>query len=228
MRRAAPGVAVVLSALVVLSAAGCGNSAGAVTTSEPAADAAALAPSATAPSAATAKSASGLAGLVVVPNGYVTDPRRQSGPFSRESFLNTLSSTPAEDLALLLNAHFAEGYQASRTSADRKKHYTVQIFRVGSKKQADVLQRGFWAQETHDTSFAVPGVPEALTDARVDVSTAIGRSEAVAESSFVVGSLVTEISVTQSGDLTAGLEPDTALVAAITKQQKQSLTRKSS
>jgi hypothetical protein len=221
VRRAAPGVAVVLSALVALSAAGCGNSAGAVTTSGPAA-----APTADAP--AMAKSASGLAGLVVVPNGYVTDPRRQSGPFSREAFLSTLSSTPAEDRALLLNAHFIEGYQASRTSADRKKHYTVQIFRVGSKKQADVLQRGFWAQETHDTSFAVPGVPEALTDARVVVSTAIGRSEAVAESSFVVGSLVTEISVTQSGDLTAGLKPDTALVAAISKQQKQSLTRKSS
>lgn len=230
MRRAAPGVAVVLSALVALSAAGCGNSAGAATTSGPAADAAALAPSTAAPSAATAKSASGLAGLIVLPTGYVTgetaDPRRQSGPFSRESYLSTLSSSPAEDRALLLNAHFAEGYQASRISADRKKRYTVQIFRVGSKKQADVLQRGFWAQETHGTSFAVPGVPEALTDARVDVSTSIGRSEAVAESSFVVGSLVTKISVTQSGDLTADLKPDTALVAAITKQQKQSLTRK--
>lgn len=226
MRRAAPGVAVVLSALVVLSAAGCGNSAGAATTSGPAADAVVPAPSAAAPSAA--KSASGLAGLIVVPTGYVPDPRRQSGPFSRESYLSTLSSSPAEDRALLLNARFAEGYQVSRTSADRKKRYTVQIFRVGSKKQADVLQRGFWAQETHDTSFAVPGVPEALTDARVVVSTAIGRSEAVAESSFVVGSLVTEISITQPGGLTADLEPDTALIAAITKQQKQSLTRKSS
>ena len=228
MRRAAPGVAVVLSALVLLSAAGCGNSAGAATTSGPAAGAAAPAPSAP----ATAKSASGLAGLVVVPAGYVTgdtaDPNEQSGPFSRESYLSTLSSSPAEDRALLLNAHFAEGYQAYRTSADRKKHYTVQIFRVGSKAQADVLQRGFWAQETHDTSFAVPGVPEALTDARVAVSASVGRSEAVAESSFVVGSLVTQISVTQSGEVTADLKPDAALVAAITKQQKQSLSRKSS
>jgi hypothetical protein len=71
-------------------------------------------------------------------------------------------------------------------------------------------------------------VPEALTDARVVVSASVGRSEAVAASSFVVGSLVTEISVTQSGDVTADLKPDTALVAAITKQQKQSLSRKSS
>jgi hypothetical protein len=43
----------------------------------------------------------------------------------------------------------------------------------------------------------------------------------------VVGALVTEISVSQTGDLTADLTPDTALVAAITKQQKQSLSRKS-
>ncbi|QNE20833.1 hypothetical protein F1D05_26610 [Kribbella qitaiheensis] len=228
MRRAAPGVAVVLSALVVMSVSGCGNSAGAVTTSEPETGAAAPAPSAP-PVAKTA--VSGLAGLVVVPKGYLTgdttDPGEQSGPFSRESYLNTLSASPSEDRALLLNAHFAEGYQAYRTSADRKKHYTVKIFRVGSKAQADILRRGFWAQETHSRAFAVPGVPGALTDARIVVATSVGRTEAVAESSFVVGSLVTEISVSQSGDLTADLTPDTALVAAITKQQRQSLSRKS-
>jgi hypothetical protein len=219
VRRAAPGVAVVLSALVALSAVGCGNSAGAATSNGPGA------------AVPAAKSAvTGLAELVVIPAGYVTgditDPSELSGPFGRESYLNALSSSPAEDRALLLNAHFAEGYQAYRTSADRKKHYTVQIFRVGSKTQADVLRQGFWAQETHGHSFAVPGGPDVLTDARVVVSTSVGRSEAVAESSFVVGSLVTEISVSQAGDLTADLTPDTALVAAITKQQRQSLTRK--
>lgn len=227
MRR--PGVAVVLSALVVLSAAGCGNSAGATTTSGPGAGAAA--PSASAPPVAKS-AASSLAGLVVVPKGYVNGDRtmkstEQSGPFSRESYLKVMSGSPAEDRALLLNAHFAEGYQAYRTSADRKKHYTVRIFRVGSKAQADVLRRGLWAQETHSRAFAVPGVPDALTDARVDATTSVGRIEAVAESSFVVGTVLTQISVTQTGDLTADLAPDTALVAAITKQQRQSLTRKS-
>jgi hypothetical protein len=218
---------VVLSVLVVLSAAGCGNSAGAATTSAPGAGGAAPAPSAPA-----APKSTGLAGLIVVPAGYVTgdtqDPTEQSGPFTSDSYLDTLSSSPAEDRALLLNARFAEGYQAYRTSPDRKKHYTVQIFRVGSKAQADVLRRGLWAQDTRGHSFAVPGVPDVLTDAHVAVSAAISRTEAVAESSFVVGTLVTQISVRQTGDLTADLTPDTALVASLTKQQRQSLTRKSS
>ncbi|TDU88634.1 hypothetical protein EV138_2180 [Kribbella voronezhensis] len=224
MRRAAPGVAVVLSALVV---AGCGNTAGAATTDGPEAAAIAAAPSAApAPQRAT----NGLAGLIVVPAGSLAgdpaDPSERSGPFSRESYLDTLSAAPAKDRALLLNAHFTEGYRTYRTSADRKKHITVQIFRVGSRAQADILQRGFWAQEPHDRPFAVPGVPDALADGRIVVSTAVGRSEAIAETSFVVGTLVTEITITQTGELTAGLTPDTALAATITKQQKQSQTRK--
>ncbi|WP_112246429.1 hypothetical protein [Kribbella monticola] len=224
MRRAAPGVAVVLSALVVT---GCGNTAGAATADGPEAAAIAAAPSA--PPAAE-RSTNGLAGLIVVPAGSVAgdsaDPAEQSGPFSRESYLDALSAEPAKDRALLLNAHFAEGYRSYRTSADRRKHITVQIFRVGSKTQADTLRRGFWAQEPHDRPFTVPGVPDALTDGRTVVSTSVGRSEAIAETSFVVGTLVTEITVTQTGELTAGLTPDTALAATITKQQKQSQTRK--
>jgi len=226
VRRAAPGVAVgLLSAGVVMAVSGCGSNAGAVTTraGEPT-------PAASAPAVAKAVN-SGLAGLVVLPTGFVpghaANPGEHTGSFSREFYLSTLSASPAEDRALLLNAGFAEGYQAYRTSADRKKHFTVQIFRVGSRAKADVLRNGFWGQETHSRAFAVPGVPEALTDARTVVSTASGRTEAVAESSFVVGSLVTEISVSQTGDLTADLAPDTALVAALTKQQKQSLSRKS-
>jgi hypothetical protein len=228
VRRAAPGVAVVLSALVVIGVSGCGSNEGAATTSAP--QASGPAPAASAPAAAKAVNSS-LAGLIVVPAGFVpgdaADPGEHTGSFTRESYLSTLSASPSEDRALLLNAGFAEGYQAYRTSADRKKHFTVQIFRVGSKAKADILRHGFWGQETHSRAFAVPGVPEALTDARIVVSTAAGRTEAVAESSFVVGTLVTQISVSQTGDLTADLTPDTALVAAITRQQKQSLSRKS-
>jgi hypothetical protein len=211
-----------------MGVSGCGSNAGAATTNAP--EAGGPAPAASAPAAAKAAN-SGLAGLVVIPTGFVpgnaADPGEHTGSFTRESYLSTLSASPAEDRALLLNAGFAEGYQAYRTSADRKKHFTVQIFRVGSKAKADILRHGFWGQETHSRAFAVPGVPEALTDARIVVSTASGRTEAVAESSFVVGTLVTQISVSQTGDLTADLTPDTALVAAITKQQKQSLSRKS-
>ena len=229
MRRAAPGVAVgLLSVVVVMGVSGCGSNAGAATSSAPQAGGVAPAPSA--PAAAKAANSS-LAGLVVIPAGYVpgdaADPDEHTGSFTRESYLSTLSASPAEDRALLLNAAFAEGYQAYRTSADRKKHFTVQIFRVSSKAKAGILRDGFWDQETHSRGFAVPGVPDALTDARIVVSTAAGRTEAVAESSFVVGTLVTQISVSQTGDLTADLTPDTALVAAITKQQKQSLSRKS-
>jgi hypothetical protein len=213
---------------VLIGLSGCGSNAGAATTSGPEAGGAAPAPSA--PAAAKAASGS-LAGLVVVPSGYLpgdaADPNEHTGSFTKDYYLNTLSASPAEDRALLLNAGFAEGYQASRTSANRKKHFTVQIFRVASKAKADTLRHGLWDQDTHSRAFAVPGVPEALTDARVVVSTAAGRSEAIAQSSFVVGTLVTEISVSQTGDLTANLTPDIALVAAITKQQKQSLNRKS-
>lgn len=224
MRRAAPSVAAVVTTVLLGSAvlSGCSSDAGAVTTNGGAA-----------PSAppATAEPASALAGLIVVPAGYAKaespDPDQLTGPFDAEAYLGTLSSTPSEDRALLLNASFTEGYQAYRVSADKKKRFTVQLFKAGSKAKARGLQQGFWQQDNHSRSFAIPGVPEAMTDARVVVSGSTNRSEAIAEASFVVGVLVAEISVHQTGEVTADLVPDTALIASIAKQQKARLSRDS-
>lgn len=229
MRRTAPGVAAVLSTLLLAPAllTGCGNDAGAAAAGPDASapDAPPSAPPASAPS-------SSLAPLAVLPAGYLaadgSDPRNLTGPFTAQKYLSTLSPVPPEDRALLLNAGFVEGYQASRTSPDRRKKYTLQLFKTASNGKAKRLQQGFWEQENRRNSFQVPGVPEAFSDARV-VATGIGeRSEAIAEVSYVIGSLVVELSVEQIAPASTNPRPDTALVAALAKQQRTALTRKSS
>jgi hypothetical protein len=175
--------------------------------------------------------ASSLAGLIVVPAGYVKadapDADQLTGPFDAETYLGAISSAAPEDRALLLNASFTEGYQAYRVSADKRKRFTVQLFKTGSPAKAKYLLKGFWLQDSHSRSFAIPGVPEALTDARLVVTASTSRSEAVAEANFVVGTLVAEISVHQTGDVTADLTPDTALITTIAKQLKAQLSRTS-
>lgn len=132
-----------------------------------------------------------------------------------------------EDLALLLNASVAEGYQAYRTSPDRRKRLTVQVFKAGSRSKALTLQRGFWSQDPHNNPFAVPGVAGALSDARVVPGSAVGQVEAIAEASVVVGAMVAEIKVTQTGPVEDAPVPDTKLIANLAKQQRDRLTTKS-
>jgi len=172
-------------------------------------------------------SKTGLGAQVVVPAGYLDDPREFTGSFGVESFVNTLSAAPAEDRALLLNADLVEGYQAARVSPDRKKRFTVQLFKAASQKKANDLRDGFWNQETHSKQFAVPGVSGALSDARTVPKGVGSQSEAVAQVSFVVGNLVAEITVRQTVQVGDNLAPDAGLVSRIAKQQRDQLTNKS-
>jgi hypothetical protein len=220
VRRAVPGVTAVLLTAVLM--AGCGHDTGTgIGTTTGSGTAKSSPPATTAPP-------TGLAALVVVPTGYLapesSDPRELSGPFDSDSFLATLSSMPPEDKALLLNANFKEGYHAFRTSPDRRERLTVLLFKTGSNAKADVLQQGFWGQDDHSTKFAVPGVPGALSDAKLAVTGDPGQSAATAEVSFVVGNLVAEISVREVGRTGSNLVPDTAVVASLAKQQKDRLT----
>ena len=234
MRRTAPGIAAVVTTLLLGTTVltGCGNDAGAAATTEspgtPAPGASLPTPS-TPPDGAAQKSS--LAGLAVVPPGYVTthgsDPRELTGPFGSKSYLSNLSAVPHEDKALFLNAGFTEGYQAYRTSKDGRKRFTVQLFKTASKAKAKGLLQGFWGQENRRNPFSVPGVPEASSDARVVVTGIANQAEAIAEVSFVVGSLVAEISVHETAPIGTTLKPDTALVASMAKLQKASLTGKS-
>ena len=166
-----------------------------------------------------------LAGLAVLPVGYVADPGNATGPFTATSFLNTWSADPAVDRALLLNASFVEGYRATRLSPDKKKRYTLQLFRAGSPAKARNLQQGFWNQDTHEKAF---DVPDALSDARVDYDGGADQSVAVAEVSLVVGPMVAELSIRQTGAVGSDLKPDTALIAALAKEQRARLTATSS
>ncbi|WP_343968980.1 hypothetical protein [Kribbella koreensis] len=205
---------------------GCGNDAGASTApvggnEQPPAPADAAVPAA----------AGGLAGLAVVPDGFqkgvAGEPAQVTGPFTRQSFVDTLSASPAEDLALLLNAGCKEGYQTFRLSTDRRKRVTVQLFKAASASKARDLQKGFWAQDEHTKPFAVPGVPGALTDAQTGVAGVTGQIEAVAEASITVGSMVAEITVSQSGTLEKTPVPDIKLATTVVKLQYQRLTTKS-
>jgi len=225
VRRSGSGVVLVVSAALLGSVvlAGCGGDAGAMAPAATPAAAGQKAP--VAPSAAAPKS--GLGSLVVVPAGYLDDSREFTGAFGLESFVNNLSAAPAEDRALLLNADLAEGYQAARVSPDRKKRFTVQLFKTGSPKKANDLRQGFWNQETHSKQFAVPGVPNALSDARTVPKGVSDQSEAVAQVSFVVGNVVAEITVRQTVQIGDTLVPDAGLVTKIAKQQRAQLTKPS-
>jgi hypothetical protein len=205
---------------LLLGVTGCGSDAGASTGTL-------QTPSATkSPAAARDQAPKGtLAGLVVLPRGYVAAPQSDSGAFDATTFLGNWSADPAVDRALLLNAGFVEGYRAGRLSPDKKKRFTVLLFKAATPAKAKTLQQGFWSQDTHEADF---GVPNALSDARVQYDGGTGQSEAVAEVSFVVGSLVAELSIRETGALGTNLRPDTTLVKALAQQQRARLTTSSS
>ncbi len=219
MTRTAPAVAAVVTTLL-LGVTACSSDSGAGVSSlqTPSPKSSALA----APADKAKKST--LAGLAVLPRGYIADPQNSTGPFTATAFLNSWSADPATDRALLLNASFVEGYRATRLSPDKKKRYTVQLFKTGSAAKAGALQQGFWSQETHERSF---DVPHALSDARVAFDGGANQSVAVAEVSIVVGALVAQLSVQQNGALGTNLQPDTGLLTNLAKQQRASLTAKS-
>lgn len=174
------------------------------------------------PSVAPVKSP--LAGLAVLPRGYIADPKSAPGPFTATSFLAEHSADPALDRALLLNAGFVEGYRASRLSPDKKQRYVVQLFKAATPAKAKTLQEGRWYQTARKHPFRVPG---ALSDTQSGYDGSHGRNEAVAEASFVVGSLVAELSVHGSAPLGTDVRPDTALITALAAQQQARLTSKS-
>lgn len=202
---------------LLLGVTACGNEDGASASAAqtPAAKHSALSGSA----GKTAKST--LAALAALPRGYVADTRNAPGPFTATAYLTTWSADPALDRALLLNASFVEGYRATRLSPDKKKRYTVQLFKTGSAAKAKALQQGLWSQDVHDHPFAVPN---ALSDASVEYDGSTDQSIAVAEASLAVGAVVVELTVRESGALGSSLTPDTALVTALAKEQHARLT----
>lgn len=216
--RTAPAVAAVVTALL-LGVTACGNDsdAGVKSLQTPA-------PKALAAPADKAKKGT-LAGLAVLPRGYLPDTHNSTGPFTATAFLTTWSADPATDRALLLNAGFVEGYRATQLSPDKKKRFTLQLFKVGSAAKARALQQGFWNQDTHERSF---DVPEALSDASVQYDGGANQSVALAQVSIVVGAMVAELSVQENGAIGANLKPDTALLTTLAKQQRARLSATSS
>jgi hypothetical protein len=202
---------------LLLTVTACGNDSGTAAGSlqTPTPKTSALA----APAEKTKKSP--LAGLAVLPRGYIADTHGFAGSFTATTFLNSWSSDPATDRALLLNANFVEGYRATRLSPNKKKRFTIQLFKAGSAAKAKTLQQGFWGQDVHESSF---DVPDALSDASVQYDGGAGQSVAIAQVSMVVGTLVAELSVQENGALGSNLKPDTALLASLAKQQHARLT----
>lgn len=218
--RTAPAVAAVVTTLL-LGVTACGNDSGAGVSSlqTPQAKNSALA----APADKAKKST--LAGLAVLPRGYVADTRNGTGPFTATAYLNSWSADPATDRALLLNASFVEGYRATRLSPDKKKRFTLQLFKAGTAAKARTLQQGFWNQDTHERSF---DVPDALSDASVQTDGGANQSVAIAQVSIVVGALVAELTIQENGALGTNLKPDTGLLTTLAKQQRARLTATSS
>lgn len=216
MNRKAPGVAVAVTALL-LGVTACGSEDGSSASAAQTPKGGQSELSGT--SDKSPKSA--LAGLVALPRGYVADSRNGTGPFTATTYLNTWSADPALDRALLLNASFVEGYRATRLSPDKKKRFTVELFKTGSAAKAKVLQSGLWKQDTHGHPFEVPN---ALSDARVEYDGAAEQSVAVAEASLAIGPMVVELTVREAGAVGTNLTPDTAVITALAKEQSARLT----
>jgi len=204
--------AAVVTALL-LGLTGCGSDAGA-----------AVRPADTPTPTATVEQ-SALAGLIVLPRGFVADPKHTTGPFGREKYLTNFSAEPAIDRALLLNSGFTEGYRASRLSPDKKQRYVVQLFKAATPAKAKILADSFWRQEPRDKPFRVPG---ALSNAEATYDAATEKNEAVAEAIFVVGTLVAQLTVRQSAPLGTSVRPNTALITDLVARQRARLTSTSS
>ncbi|NUR97017.1 MAG: hypothetical protein HOV67_17390 [Kribbellaceae bacterium] len=216
MKRNAAGVAVLVTGLLLgVTACGTEDGSSASAARTPAAKHSEL------NGTADASPKSALAALVALPRGYVADVRNGTGPFTATTYLNNWSADPALDRALLLNANFAEGYRATRLSPDKKKRFTVQLFKTGSAAKAQTLQNGLWTQDDHSHPFNVPG---ALSDARVEYDGGSDQSVAVAEASLAVGPVVVELSVREAAALGTTLTPDTTLITALAKEQRTRLT----
>jgi len=189
------------------------------------ADAGAAVRPAEAPATTAAIKQSPYAGLIVLPRDFVPDPKHASGPFGIESYLANYSAEPAIDRALLLNSGFVEGYRASRLSPDKKQRYVIQLFKAATPAKAKILADGFWRQEPRTKPFRVPG---ALSNAQATYDAATEKTEAVAEATFVVGTLVAQLSVRQAGPLGTSIHPNTALIADLAARQRARLTSTSS
>lgn len=216
MKRNAAGVAVLVTGLL-LGVTACGSEGGSSAS-------AAQTPAAKHPElngTADNSPKSTLAALVALPRGYVADTRNGTGPFTTTSYLSTWSADPALDRALLLNANFVEGYRATRLSPDKKKRFTVQLFKTGSPAKAHTLQNGLWTQDDHSHPFNLPG---ALADARVEYDGSTDQSVAIAEATLAVGPVVVELSVREVAALGTTLTPDTKLITAMAKEQRTRLT----
>ncbi|MFF0269205.1 hypothetical protein [Kribbella sp. NPDC004536] len=216
MKRNAAGVAVLVTGLL-LAVTACGNEDGssASAAQNPAAKHSEL------NGTADKSPKSTLAALVALPRGYVADTRNGTGPFTATSYLNTWSADPALDRALLLNASFVEGYRATRLSPDKKKRFTIQLFKVGSAAKAQTLQNGLWTQDDHSNPFNLPG---ALADARVEYDGSTDQSVATAEASLAIGPVVVELSVREAASVGTTLTPDATLITALAKEQRTRLT----
>ena len=213
MKRNAAGVAVLVTGLL-LGVTACGNEDGSSAS-------AAQTPAAKLNGTADKSTKSALAALVALPRGYVADTRNGTGPFTVTSYLNTWSADPALDRGLLLNAGFTEGYRATRLSPDKKKRFTVQLFKAASAGKAQTLQNGLWTQDDHSSPFGVPG---AFSDARVEYDGGTDQSVAIAEASLAVGPVVVELSVREAAALGTTLTPDTKLITAMAEEQRTRLT----
>ncbi|WP_405055957.1 hypothetical protein OG474_24810 [Kribbella sp. NBC_01505] len=203
---------------LLLAVTGCGTDAGAAVRP---ADAPAPTPSKAVDQ--TAKSA--LAGLIVLPRGFIADPKNTTGPFSTETYLANYSAEPALDRALLLNSGFVEGYRATRLSPDKKQRYTIQLFKAATPAKAKVLQEGLWRQEPRTHPFPVTG---ALTNAHAAYDAGTEKTEATAEASFLSGSLVALLTIRESAPLGTTIRPNTTLISTLTPQQQSRLTTTSS
>jgi hypothetical protein len=150
--------------------------------------------------------------------------KERVGPFGVERFVSKLSGTPKEDRKLLAQTGFVQGYVSIRMSSDDRR-LVVYLYRFRTSKGAVELQNRFWDQYKHGDTFTVRGIPRTWTDAGLWKKSSPTRYSATANANFVVGNILAQVTVSESGATSAGLRPDTRLAATIAKLQQELLLK---
>jgi hypothetical protein len=176
---------------------------------------------------ALVKAADDLTKLLIMPDGFNVRENgsglEASGPFDTERYLSMHSAAPYLDKPLFAKTRLVDGYYRYLTEEPRLRRMQIYLFRLRSAADAQTLQKELWNRKERGPSFAVPGIPGALSAMSVKKTYRPDKTIAEATVSFVSGPLLAMLTVRQTAPLITELAPDTKLAVNSARDQFRKL-----
>lgn len=127
--------------------------------------------------------------VVPRPDGYA--PGEDSGPtatgpYTKQEFLETFSTTPEQDERILDEAGFEAGYHLFGRTPDGQRWVHVYLDRLESHEGAALLADEFWKQQDHPSPFSVEGIEGARGGTSTTEGSGSGEPAKVTIVSYVV------------------------------------------